>query len=96
MCLIAYNIFLSVKCNENDTHCLVSRKYYAPCLLSIMANEKDVFTEKKEVVTRLHEPLKFSVKAYKTQKEQGHYIEFTLNTDEFGVCLLYTSPSPRD
>jgi|TARA_B100001758_G_C18056948_1_gene426125 hypothetical protein len=50
-----------------------------------MANEKDVFTEKKEVVTRLHEPLKFSVKAYKTQKEQGHYIEFTLNTDEFGV-----------
>ena len=37
MCLLAYNIILSVKCNENDTHCLVSRKYYAPCLLSIMA-----------------------------------------------------------
>ena len=37
MYLLAYNIGLSVKCNENDTHCLVSRKYYAPCLLSIMA-----------------------------------------------------------
>ena len=37
MCLLAYNNILSVKCNENDTHCLVSRKYYAPCLLSIMA-----------------------------------------------------------
>ena len=37
MCLLAYNIILSVKCNENDTHCSVSRKYYAPCLLSIMA-----------------------------------------------------------
>jgi len=50
-----------------------------------MADEKDVFTEKKEVVTRLHEPLKFSVKAYKTQKESGHFIEFTLNVDPFGV-----------
>ena len=37
MCLLAYNNILSVKCNENDKHCLVSRKYYAPCLLSIMA-----------------------------------------------------------
>ena len=53
-----------------------------------MANEKDVFTEKKEVVTRLHEPLKFSVKAYKTQKESGHYIEFTFNVDPFGVDTI--------
>ncbi len=53
-----------------------------------MADKKDVFTEKKEVVTRLHEPIKYSVKAYRTQKEQGHYVEFTFNTDEFGVDTI--------
>jgi len=53
-----------------------------------MADEKDVFTEKKEVVTRLYEPYKFSVKAHRTQKEQGHYIEFTFNTDAFGVDTI--------
>tara|TARA_R110002020_G_scaffold201661_1_gene404420 strand:+ start:488 stop:754 length:267 start_codon:yes stop_codon:yes gene_type:complete len=50
--------------------------------------EKSTFHETKEITTRLHEPLKFSVKAYKTQKESGHYIEFTFNVNPFGVDTI--------
>ena len=41
--------------------------------------EDNPFTEHKEVVSRLREPIKFKIIPYKTQKETGHQIQVEMN-----------------
>ena len=42
-------------------------------------SKENPFTEHKEVVSRLKEPIKFKIIPYKTQKESGHQIQVEMN-----------------
>jgi hypothetical protein len=59
-----------------------------------VATQKSTFHETKEVVSRLREQYKFKIKAYKTQKESGHILEFdgNLSADEIDSMLDKDGP----
>ena len=57
-------------------------------------SEKSTFHETKEVVSRLREPYKFRIKAYKTAKESGHYVEADANLSADQIDSMLDEDGP--